>query len=102
MTKRPERADLSAGHDRDCQLDGCADSSWSPGVPSKTRSLDTSGMPRRSAVAAIQRSASCSRWPRAWPTRTHSVRSGVGRDELVDGGHDLDAGDLGIELDKDR
>jgi len=36
-------------------------SSTRPGVLSKTPSFDTSGMPSRMAVAAIQRSASCSR-----------------------------------------
>ena len=51
-----------------------ADPRLRPGAPSKMRSLDTSGMPRRTAVAAIQRSASCSRCPRAWPARSEATR----------------------------
>jgi hypothetical protein len=49
-------------------------SSWSPGVAWKMPSLDTNGTPSRRAVAAIQRSASCSRWLRAWPMRSQSTR----------------------------
>lgn len=37
------------------------DSRWRPGASSKIRSFETSGIPSRSAVAAIQRSALCSR-----------------------------------------
>lgn len=49
---------------------------WSarPGVSSKMPSLETRGMPRRSAVAAIHRSASCSRWQRACPVRWQATR----------------------------
>lgn len=50
-------------------------SSSRPGVFSKTPSLETRGTPRRSAVAAIHRSASCSRWQRACPMRWPATRS---------------------------
>ena len=46
----------------------------SPGVLWKMPSLETSGTPRRRAVAATERSASCSRWLRAWPMRSQSTR----------------------------
>jgi len=50
-------------------------SSRRPGAFSKTPSLDTSGTPSRIAAAAIHRSASCSRWWSACPTRTQAARS---------------------------
>jgi hypothetical protein len=57
---------------RPCQRRGfAADSSTSPGTLRKMPSLETSGTPRRIAVAATQRSALCSRWLRAWPIRSH-------------------------------
>jgi hypothetical protein len=52
-----------------------AASSRSSGVFWNTRSFETSGTPRRMAVAAIQRSASPSRWLSAWPARWHATRS---------------------------
>ena len=52
------------------------DSSARPGTLRKIPSLETSGIPRRKAVAAIQRSASCSCWASAWPAASpQSARS---------------------------
>jgi len=52
-----------------------ADSSARSGTPRKILSSETSGTPRRMAVAAIQRSALCSRWASAWPAASQSARS---------------------------
>ena len=41
----------------------------------KTLSWATNGTPSHSAVDAIQRSASCTRWLNAWPRRAHASRS---------------------------
>jgi hypothetical protein len=58
-----------------CPLQVRTDSRTRPGTRSKMRSFDTSGTRRRSAVAAIQRSASWSRWPSACPLRSQAARS---------------------------
>lgn len=52
-----------------------SDSSVGPGTALKIVSLETSGIPRRIAVAAILRSALCSRFARAWPIAAQSARS---------------------------
>lgn len=47
----------------------------SPGTFWNIRSCETRGRSKRMAVDAIQRSASWSRCPRAWPMRRHSALS---------------------------
>jgi len=44
-------------------------------VLEKIASCATSGIPRKVAAAATQRSASWSLWPRPWPFFTHHERN---------------------------
>lgn len=75
-----------------------SDSSMRLGTALKMVSLETSGIPSRIAVAAIQRSALCSRCERAWPVAgAVCAQLGAYCHELGAGVDDLRALDLAVQ-----